>query len=299
MMRSIVSETGCSETFDSFHMAIRTMKLFFGITLLSSLIGVQALASATPSMCPERPIRFAHYEFGLIYTSGNGGIDDDFQKELAKRSGCAFEVSVKPRARTWLELERGTLDMAGSGIQTPERDRFAWFFPYIVEDNVVIVGDSVPRGVRTFDQFLANPALKLGGVRSYRYSPYYDQYVDRLIEAGRHTDITDPDGLYRMFDRNRFDAFITNPILYLYYVKRLKLPTPKRIEDWDPAGPTPSSLVLAKSTFSEAQARQWQDLVEQLVTEGTVRRIVVKHMGPEFGPKTVYNYPAQALKRLK
>ncbi len=272
---------------------------FFCTSTLLSLSCCLAAATPKPSMCPEQPIRFAHYEFGLIYTSGNGGIDDDFQKELAKRSGCAFDVSVQPRARTWLELERGTLDMAGSGIQTAERDKFAWFFPYIVEDNVVIVGDNVPREVRSFDQFLANPALKLGGVRSYRYSPFYDRYVDQLIAAGRHSDITDPDGLYRMFEKSRFDAFITNPILYLYYVKQLKLPTPKRIEDWDPAGPTPSSLVLSKTAFTEAQARQWQLLVEKLVADGTVRRIVVKYMGPELGPKTVYQSPPKPSIRLK
>lgn len=275
------------------------MKRFWVVIVLVLGGGMQGAAAAEPSMCPERPIRFAHYEFGLIYASGHGGIDDDFQKALARRSGCKFEVSVQPRARTWLELERGTLDMAGSGIQTTERDKFAWFFPYIVEDNVVIVGPKVPSDVHSFEQFLANPSLTLGGVRSYRYSPHYDGYVDKLIATGRHTDIADPDGLYRMFDKQRFDVFITNPLLYLFYIKQLRLPPPARIEDWDPAGPTPSGLVLAKSSFTEVQAKQWQELVEKMVADGTVRRITVKHMGPDQGPKAVYNYTAQALKRLK
>lgn len=272
----------------------------FCLAVLLVLVGQMPLAAAyAASMCPERPIRFAHYEFGLIYTSGNGGIDDDFQKELAKRSGCQFVVSIRPRARTWYELEGGTLDMAGSGIQTAERDKYAWFFPYIVEDNVVIVGPKVPSEVRNFEQFMAFPALHLGGVRSYRYSPYYDGFVDKLIGAGRYSETYDPDGLYRMFDKQRFDVFITNPLLYLYYVKKLHLASPQRIEDWDAAGPTPSGLVLSKSSFSPAQAKQWQDLVEKMVFDGTVQRIAIKHMGSELGPKTVYHYPAQTLKRVK
>jgi polar amino acid transport system substrate-binding protein len=243
------------------------------------------------SMCLDRPIRFAHYEFGMIYSSGYGGIDDDLQKEMAQRTGCKFEVSVRPRARTWLDLKQGSLDMAGSGIQTAERDEFAWFHHYIVEDNVVVLGPKVPLKTRNFDQFMADPKLTLGGVRSYRYSPHYDRYVDQLLAQNRHVESADPGALYRMFSVPRFDAFITNPILYLYYVKQLNLTAPTRVEDWDPAGPTPSGLVLSKKSFSKAQAAQWGGLIEKMLEDGSIQRIVVKHMGAELGAKAVYRAP--------
>jgi polar amino acid transport system substrate-binding protein len=268
------------------------------LALLGLACSLPVFAQKKPTMCPDRPIRFAHYEFGLVYSKGKGGIDDDFQQELAKRSGCAFEVVLQPRARTWVELERGTIDMAGTGIQTPARDKFAWFFPYVLEENVVILGARVPADMHNFEQFLADPTLKLAGVRSYRYSPYFDVYVDQLIALGRHTDVVDPEGLYRMFEKFRFDAFITNPLLYLAYVRGgLELPESTRIERWDPTGATPSSLVLSKSAFTESQAKEWQHLVESLVADGTVKNIVVKHMGPTLGPKSVYKYPAQATKK--
>ncbi len=74
-----------------------------------------ALAGERLDLCPAGgPIRFAHYEFGLIYTNEGGGIDEDVQLELARRSGCRFEVSMQPRARIWLALESGQLDMAAS-----------------------------------------------------------------------------------------------------------------------------------------------------------------------------------------
>ena len=252
-------------------------------------LGLTGLAAAQgSSMCLDRPIRFAHYEFGLIYSSGYGGIDDDLQKELARRTGCAFEVSVRPRARTWTDLKSGSVDMAGSGIQTPERDKYSWFHHYIVEDNVVVLGPKVPPGMHSFAQFVADPNLTLGGVRSYRYSPYYDPYVDQLIAKRRHVESADPGALYRMFAVPRFDAFITNPILYLYYVKQLKLPAPARVEDWDPGGPTPSGLVLSKKTFSPAQSAQWGSLIQKMLADGSIQKITVKHMGAELGPSAVY-----------
>ena len=266
---------------------MKPVSLYAAVTGLSLWVHGSVLAS----MCLPHPIRFAHYEFGLVYSSGYGGIDDDVQKELARRSGCKFEVSVRPRARTWVDLELGGADMAGSGIQTPERDRFVWFFHYIFENNVIVLGPKVPADVHSAEQFLAHPALTLGGVRSFRYSPYYDSFVDQLIAAKRHTDVADPDGLYRMFDVQRFDAFITNPILYLYYVKQLNLPAPKRVETWDRAGPSPSGLVLSKRSFTEDQARQWGALIQGMLTDGTIQKIVIKHLGRELGLRTVYHPP--------
>ncbi len=249
---------------------------------------VQLAMAQNSSMCLERPIRFAHYEFGLIYSIGYGGIDDDLQKELARRTGCKFEVSVQPRARTWSDLKNGTVDMAGSGIQTAERDGFTWIYPYIVEDNVVVLGPKVPPNMHSFDQFMADSKLTLGGVRSYRYSPHYDPYVDQLIARRRHIESADPGALYRMFAVPRFDAFITNPILYLYYVKQLNLPAPTRVEDWDLGGPTPSGLVLGKKSFSKAQAVQWEALIKKMLVDGSIQKITVKHMGADLGAKAVY-----------
>ncbi len=262
--------------------------------LLAGLLGATLSAGAwakDTTMCLDRPIRFSHYEFGLIYSTGYGGIDDDLQQELARSSGCRFETMLWPRARTWQALRTGELDMAGSGIQTAERDTFAWFFPYIMEDNVVVLGPRVPADVHSFDEFMRRPGLTFGGVRSYRYSPFYDRYVDELIAARRLNEAADPGALFRMFTVPRFDAFITSPILYLYYVKKRNLPAPPRIEDWDPAGATPSGLVLSKASFTPAQARKWGALVNQLLADGTVERIVVKHMGAEHGPATVYRPP--------
>lgn len=252
------------------------------------LMAGQAGHANTVSMCPEHPIRFSHYEFGLVHSSGYGGIDDDVLAELKRRSGCAFEVTLQPRVRTWADLKSGSIDMAGSGIQTAERSAFAWFFHYLVEDNVIVLGPQVPKNMHSMEAFMADPGLSFGGVRSFRYSPYYDGFLDQLIAAKRHSEAADPGALFRMFEVRRFDAFITSPLLYLYYVKQKKFPAPERIEDWDPAGATPSGLVLSKKTFSEAQAQQWGALIQQMLADGTMEKILVRHMGPTLGPKTLY-----------
>jgi polar amino acid transport system substrate-binding protein len=261
------------------------------VAFFSLLCSAWAGAAHAGPLCLDRPISFAHYEFGLLYSEGYGGIDDDVQKELAKRSGCAFETSLRPRARIWVELERGTLDMAGSGVQTPARDKFAWFAHYVVEDNHVHIGPNVPASVKSMEDFIADPKLILGGVRSYSYSPNYDRQIQTLMDAKRFYSVNDPIMLYRMFDMGRYDIFIASQFLSLHYFKILQLKPPKRVQDWDQDRPTPSGLVVSKKTFTPEQAEGWQRLIAQMLADGTMRKILVKHLGEEQGPPAMYVRP--------
>lgn len=246
-------------------------------SLILAMLLSPAIAGAAESMCLERPIRYAHYEFGLLYSEGSGGIDEDIRAELERRSGCRFKVVLQPRARTWLEIETGALDMAGSGIETPVRDRFAWFAHYVLENNVVVIGPRVPTGMHGMAEFIATPGLRLGGVRSFRYSPFYDQAVDELVRQGRFAQEADSNAVHRLFERQLIDGFIASNFLTQF--RLLKTAEPPRMEDWDPADPSPSGLVLSKRSFSPEQAQHWQTLVQQMLDDGTVLRIVTARLG--------------------
>jgi len=265
------------------------MKRLLSFALL--LIALKS-ALAAPSLCLSRPIRYAHYEFGLLHAAGRGGIDEDIRRELERRSGCRFETSLRPRARIWMELERGELDMAGSGVQNATRDRFAWFAHYVLEDNQVLLGPRVPASVRSFEDFIADPSLRLGGVRSFSYSPLYDEQVQRLQALDRVVAVSDTQSLYRLFALGQFDAVIASPFLTQHYVRALKLQLPQRSEDWDPAPATPSGLVLARRSFKPEQAAGWQALVQEMLADGTVRRIVTRHLGdPIAADRATYKTP--------
>ncbi len=151
---------------------------------LTGLTACFCLVAQAGSLCLDRPIKFSHYVQGLLFTEGVGGIDDDVQQELERRSGCKFLVDVRPRARIWYEMEGGTVDMAGSGVETTARDKFAWFAFYIVEYNKVYVGPRVPTSIKSFEDFIDDTNLMIGGVSSYSYSPYYDQQVQKLTSLG-------------------------------------------------------------------------------------------------------------------
>lgn len=242
------------------------------------------------SMCPSQPIRFGHYEMGALYGKGRGGIDEDFLQVLIRQSGCEFAVSLRPRARGWFELEAGNLDMMASGIQTAERDKFAWFAPYLMDKKFVLLGPTVPENIKSIDQFLAEPKLTVGGVRSFKYSPFYDVFIEKLEAMKRLQQVDDLETVYRMFARGRFDATIASPLAYQYYLKVHRPQGEIRYMNWDIGARGASALVLSKKHFTEKQATQWQLLVQSLIADGTVLKILTKHLGEVEAKASVYRH---------
>lgn len=240
------------------------------------------------SLCPRQPIRFAHYEMGTLYVKERGGIDEDILQELVKRSNCAFSISVLPRARSWYELEAGSIDMLASGVPTAERDKYAWFAPYLADKKFVLLGPKVPVHINTMDQFIASSKLMMGGVRSFKYSPMYDALTERLGATDRMEQVGDIDTLYRMFAHGRFDATIASPLAYRYYLERYPPQGKIRFMDWDPGSKAVSAIALSRKTFSAKQARQWQALIRSMLNDGTVLQILNRHLSPEEAKSVLY-----------
>jgi polar amino acid transport system substrate-binding protein len=67
------------------------------------------------------------------------GIDKDLIEEIGRRSGCRFSQESDARARIWIRLAEGSLDMSVSGIPTPERDQFARFIIYFQTRNHLLM----------------------------------------------------------------------------------------------------------------------------------------------------------------
>lgn len=238
-----------------------------------------------------RPIRLALYSFGFFYDRGRG-IDKDFVEELARRSGCTFDVQVLARARIWADLESGDLDMSVSAIQTPQRDRFSWFIPYLAMKNQVLIEVRSAEGVTGADAFLAKEGLQLGVVRSFKHGPGLDAWVEQLRSLGRVQESPNAETLFLKLRDHRIDALLAQPPVYLRYLQDLHMNQQVVIQDWAPGGKgVPHGLVLAKHRFSQAEAERWRALVQGMKQDGTLKLIYSRYLPAsevtkllEFGP---------------
>ncbi len=256
--------------------------------LATVLFGTAGSAWAAPT-CPAKPISFAFFESGLLYSeSTNDGIDKGVMEELARRSRCAFEFSVKPRARIWLELERGELMMTGSALRTEEREAYAWGVNYFGMKAELMLRSVGGTGLRNKEEFLKDESLKIGAARAFKHGEAMDSFIDELRQRNRVVDVP-PSSVFEMFSRNRFAAV---PVYPLDSVYRDKLDLSQySIVDWFPSDKSlPRALLFSKKHFSKAQVQDWRVLVQQMKDDGTLKKIFTRYAGKE-GAEKLMQFP--------
>jgi len=256
------------------------MKLF-AFAFLSLMAG--AFAAASPS-CGDRPIRLAFFEYGLYYFHGQG-IDKDLADALQQRSGCRFELQEQARARTWHDLRSGQLDMALSALQSPDRDSFAWFEPYLWLKNLTLLPRDVAQSVTDAGTFLARPQLKMGVVRGFKHGETQDRWIDRLRRQNRVVEFVDAEQLFRNLAAHHVDAAIADILVFQRLLTPVELENVV-VEDWIPAAKgDPVNVVIAKARFSAEEAEQWRVLVRQMLVDGTIRAILRRYLPEDDAAK--------------
>lgn len=218
------------------------------------------------------PLRLAFYRNQVFYRDGHG-IDPDLIAELARRSGCRFELSVRPRAEIWLALQHGELDMATSGIATDERRHFAYFVPYLYLRNKLIVPIELGGDVRRFDDFQALPGARLGVIASYRHGPYLDAMVRILRSQGRVREYADDASRFNALLNGEVDGLIGHELNLSGAITDPSLRRRFRVVDVSPGPAIAHGLVLARGHFTAAQSAEWLRLLEDMREDGSLARI--------------------------
>lgn len=243
-------------------------KSFFCLVL--GLAWAQAWAGVD---CGPRPLRVALYEYGYFYNAGQG-IDQDVVQELMRRTGCGMDVQVMTRARIWADLASGGLDMSVSGIQTPERDQFAWFAHYLIMKNYALIPQRLASTVRGPEDFLAQPKLQFGVVRAFKHGVGQDALLAQLRQQQRVQESPDVQTVFKKFQDRRVDALFSQPPVYRKFWQELGLQDTVVIQDWTPHEKgVPHGLIMAKSTFTAKQAEQWREVLQAMRRDGTLLRI--------------------------
>lgn len=263
-------------------MTLRSQKMNRWFTALWVCMGASVWAAPA---CPPKPVSFLLFEAGLLYSEKtNDGIDKAVAEELARRSKCTFEFSVKPRARIWIELERGDAMMTGSALRTEEREAYAWAINYFGMKAEMMVSKGNGVAPRTRDEFLRDESLKMGATRAFKHGDAMEAFIEELRQKNRVVDVP-PSSIFEMLVRGRYAAVPVYPLDSNY---RDNLDTSRFtvMTDWFPTDKSlPRALLLSKKQFTKAQAQEWKTLVQQMKDDGTLRRIYTKYTSRETADK--------------
>ena len=240
--------------------------------------------SAHAELCPKKPIRISFLVTTVLYDAEqDAGFDKDVIDELQARTNCAFEKVQLPRARTWVELEKGNLDMTTSVLVTPEREKTLWTVNYIKLRSFLLVDKEQALGIKTLDDFLSHPKKpNLGVVIGYKYGHDFDEWIKKLTARGQVQFIQDTNTLYKMLKHKRFAAVIGTPLIYRSQLELNSISD--RIEFLDLGGESASiarALGFSKKTFTTESIPRWAKIIHTMYTDGTTRRILSKYVKPK------------------
>lgn len=253
------------------------------LLVLFMALGVWGAALAAPVDC-SRTYTLALHDHGLLYSAETDtGIDKDVADELVRRSGCKVVVSLMPRARIWQLIESGALDFSLSGITNAQRDQFAAFAWYFSNKYYLLVRQDA--GARTVAAFEKNDALKLGVIRSFRYSESANRLVDQLQAANRISQAGGLSPLYQTLMQGSIQAMIIEPFDFPALEEKKIRGMSAVLEFNDP--PVPHGLIMSKKALSVAQQAQWRALIDGMRTDGTMRRIFEKYFNPALAATLV------------
>jgi len=258
------------------------------LILCSALLGLGGAAAA--ENCGH--LRSAFYEYGAFYyKAADGswtGIDKDVVDEVARRMGCVIEASTDSRVRIWAGLVAGSLDMSVSAMATPDREKFARVVPYIAEHNYVLLHKDVSDSVRSMDDFLADPSIKIGVIKSFRHGKVYDAWLDRLRAQGRVYEAPDYPALLRLFKVGRVQAMMALSVGWYPLVKHQQVAGSYRVMDWSPQKEAlVGGLILSRQRVDAAMAARFSQTIHAMREDGTLKRIFERHLDPELAARLI------------
>jgi polar amino acid transport system substrate-binding protein len=255
----------------------RLSRQVFLLTCLATSTPLTALAAAI--VCPPQAIRVAFDNRGHNYYQGKG-FDLDLAQELGRRSGCRVSVSEMPRPRIFAGIEQGTVDMAFFAIQTPERERYAWFAPYMKQKNFVLMPPDIAKRYPQMQDFNQDKQAVFGVIRGFTHGAAYEEFLARMRAAGRVYEVTSTDQLLRMVAAGRVQAVFSLPAVYGMYIHTI-VPEAHSLAslDWDVGSPAPPHQVMfSRKTFSAPAIQPWQQLVKDMLKDGTVNKLLARYL---------------------
>ena len=248
-------------------------------TLICCIPMLPGIGQAAAQDALGTTFKVAFYEAGYLYSNG-AGIDKDVIDELKNRGGYSFDYIERPRARIWKGLEEGSLPMSVSGIRTAERDKFAFFIPYIAQKNMALVTDAQ---YVTADRLIADDRAAAAVVRGFKHGDYFDGLIDTLRSKGRVHEVPTIHNLFLMLKAgNRVDLIISIPVFYAKELDELGLNDSVIIHDWEPErAPTAHNLILSKAHFSEQAYLHMKSLIDEMKADGTLKAIFLRYLSPQ------------------
>lgn len=245
------------------------------ITLVTALL----LAPAAQACGPLR-LALLNYPgyFQRLPDGSLRGIDVDIAQALAARSACPLQLEETNPARLWPALLAGRTHLSSGVAYRPERLADVEYLWLIRSHALVLVREQQARTTPTRAAFDADPTLRLGVIRSARRGEQAQAWVDQLRAQGRLSESGDIPSLLRAFEAGRLAGILLLPGT-LHGLRDASWLAAHPMLDWLPQDRITAGWAVSRAHVPEASRQRLRDAAESLRQDGTLQRLLRKHLG--------------------
>lgn len=265
--------------------------------LLTMAAAIAAAEPAAKGRCG--PYSVGVYSFGAFYyRTAQGqptGIDPDLIEALAARSGCQLDPELESRARIWARMAQGLLDISLSAIATPDREQYAEFVPYMRSRNEALMRRELAARYPTAESFAADPSRTVLVVRSFKHGPSLDRWIEALRRQHRVVDVGDFETGLRALQHGRADLIFAHPLNLEH--ESTELMQEMVLLDWAPQDTVQAGLAMSRTRVSEIDRQRLREALRSLLRDGSVERILHRHLSEGMVQMTRLDTPPATAKR--
>jgi polar amino acid transport system substrate-binding protein len=234
------------------------------------------------SFC-NKPLSVAVYENGFLYNTENkSGIIVDVFNEISKKTNCKFNFILMPRARSWIELKSGRIDISASGFMSNERESYSYIIKMWNKKNFVLIRKNMK--VNTIEEFIKNKNLEVGIVRgTFHGSKNIEDFIEKLRKENRVQESSEQSNIYLKLANNRVQGIFGNMFVIKKYISEIKeLQGNFEILDWASDDEKfKSGIFLSKKTFNNENFKKFEEIIDNLKKNGLIKKYIKKYLTEE------------------
>jgi len=251
--------------------------------LLASLLPLPA-AACPPARAGISDLGYASYRDGAAFR----GTTVDLLQEIQRRTGCPINLEWFPRGRLYAQFFSRQLEITGTSVRTPERDRQGVWLPYAYTHFELVLVNGQARKFHTLAEFVDGSTARLNVTRGIAYAPATQAQMDRLQKLGRLEYVNDYGVVFRKIQAGRAEGTLAPPAIHVLHRRQLNMMDGMTSTQFAESPRTLVGIYVSKSVPQQVLLT-YAEATRAIVADGTMKKIYERYLGEEI---TRQLYPA-------
>lgn len=241
--------------------------------LLFSFLPMMAGACPALTRVGISDLGLAAYRDGSRIT----GAAVDIVNELAQRTGCKVEYVWLPRARLFMEMEAGRIDMTTGAVRLAERDAYASYYPYAYLQYDLLLSRRSEQRYSSLADFVERGTGRLNVTRGIKYPAPITALLETLAAQGRLEEVNSFETVFAKLAMGRADGTLATPPIYAKYLQSERYRNLISIVPLADAEPQFSGIYLSRRSLSAAQRLQFGMALKAMVGDQSIMAIYQRY----------------------